>query len=197
MVADELTRDDRRALLALARAAVAHAVSLVPEEDLPQHPVYDRGGGAFVTLHVRGELRGCVGNPDAFSPLGDVIVRCAAAAAREDPRFPHITAADWPALSIEISVLSPLTRCDDPETLVIGRHGVAVEHGSRRGLLLPQVAVAHRWSVPTFLAHTCGKAGLPPDAWRCGAVIYSFEADVFDEPEHAPVASPDGGPTVP
>ena len=194
-MAGQLSPDDRRALLALARTGVARAIGLVTVEELPNHPVYDYQAGAFVTLHVGGELRGCVGNPDAFSRLGEVIVRCAAAAAREDPRFPPMTAADWPTLSIEISVLSQLMRCDAPESLVIGRHGVAVELGHRRGLLLPQVPVAHGWSVPTFLAHTCRKAGLPADAWQRGAVIYSFEADVFHERSHAD--GPGALPTVP
>jgi uncharacterized protein len=192
----QLTSDDHRALLALARAAVARAIGMVTGDGLPQHSAYDRCAGAFVTLHVRGDLRGCVGNPDAAGRLGDVILRCAAAAAREDPRFPPMTIVDWPALSIEISVLSALMRCEAPESLVIGRHGVAVELGSRRGFLLPQVAVAHAWSVATFLAQTCRKAGLPPDAWQRGALIYSFEADVFHEPEPAPDVT-SGAPWVP
>jgi AmmeMemoRadiSam system protein A len=195
-MASPLTPDDRQALLALARAGVANAIGLVTGEDLPQHAVYERRAGAFVTLHVGGELRGCVGNPDAVSRVGDVIVRCAAAAAREDPRFAPMTVADWPVLSIEISVLSAWMHCDGPESLVIGRHGIAVEFGNRRGLLMPQVAVAHGWSVRTFLTHTCRKAGLPPDAWHRGAVMYSFEADVFHEPEHAPHAAPGAPPVV-
>ena len=185
-----LTADDRRALLALARASVARAIGMTSAHALPEHPVFDRRAGAFVTLHVGGRLRGCVGNPEALSRLGDVILRCAAAAAREDPRFAPMTAADWPALSVEISVLSAFRRCEAPESLAIGRHGLAVELGSRRGLLLPQVAVAYGWSVATFLAHTCRKAGLPPDAWQRGAVIYSFEADVFHEPDSAADVAP-------
>jgi uncharacterized protein len=58
---------------------------------------------------------------------------------------------------------------------------VIVEHGRRRGLLLPQVATEHAWDVETFLHHACLKAGLPPDAWRHGARVAVFDAQVFGE----------------
>lgn len=177
----ELTRDDREALLALARMAVGRAIGTVAHWEAAHHPVFDRRAGAFVTLHVAGALRGCIGTPEDASPLGRVVAQCAAAAAREDPRFAPITAADLEALSIEISVLSSLVRCRGPEEIVVGRHGLVVERRGRRGLLLPQVASVRQWTPLLFLEQTCLKAGLGPDAWRDGAVIHVFEADVFGD----------------
>jgi hypothetical protein len=101
------------------------------------------------------------------------------AAASSDPRFSRVTAAEWPAVDLEISVLGALEPVDEVTTIEIGRHGLIVEHGRRRGLLLPQVATEWGWDRETFLAHTCRKAGLPPDAWRKGAQVFRFEADVF------------------
>jgi AmmeMemoRadiSam system protein A len=174
----ELTLDERQALLALARTGVGRAMGILLDAELPQHPVFDRRAGAFVTLHVAGLLRGCIGSPEATNRLGHVILHCAAAAC-EDPRFPRLGAHDVAALSIEVSVLSALARCAGPDDVVVGRHGVAVELGRSRGLLLPQVAAVRGWTATTFVEHACVKAGLPSDAWRNGAVICCFEADVF------------------
>ena len=169
----------RSALLLLARTSVERVVGIAPVQVVHDHPAFDRRAGAFVTLHVSHSLRGCIGHPEPVRRLGDVVVHCAAAAAREDPRFERLRVNDLTTLSIEISVLSRLEPLADPESLVIGRHGLAVEGGGRRGLLLPQVAAARGWSASEFLEHTCTKAGLAPDAWRRGAVIHVFEADVF------------------
>ena len=82
-----------------------------------------------------------------------------------------------------MSVLGPLEPVDptDPGAIVIGRHGLVVEQGALRGLLLPQVAPEWGWGRDELLAQTCIKAGLPPDAWRRGATVYRFEADVFGD----------------
>jgi AmmeMemoRadiSam system protein A len=180
----QLDAGARSALLLLARMSVERIVGMASMQVVHEHPAFDRRAGAFVTLHVSRSLRGCIGHPDAVRRLGDVVAHCAAAAAREDPRFEPLRMEDMTALSIEISVLSRLEPLADPESLVIGRHGLAVEREGRRGLLLPQVAASRGWSAFEFLEHTCTKAGLPPDAWRRGAVIHVFEADVFaDEPD--------------
>lgn len=178
-----LTPAGRRALLRLARTSVAARVNgqAPPEpasDDLP-----DLKAGAFVTLRRSGELRGCIGHIEAERPVGDVVVRVAASAALEDPRFQPIRPAELPALDIEISVLGPLERIDprDPAAIEIGRHGLVIEQGHHRGLLLPQVATEWGWDRETFLSHLCAKAGLPRDAWRSGAAVFRFEAEVFDE----------------
>jgi AmmeMemoRadiSam system protein A len=136
-------------------------------------------GAAFVTIHRRGELRGCIGHLEADEPLGRVIWDCAVSACSADPRFPPVTASELPDLEIELSLLGALEPAKSPADIIIGRHGLVVERGRRRGLLLPQVATEWAWDRETFLAQTCHKAGLPRDAWKHGALIWRFEAEVF------------------
>ena len=137
--------------------------------------------GAFVTLHSRGDLRGCIGHIEANQPLGDVVPRCAVAACSADPRFSPITHIEFAEIDIEISLLGPLESIAGPTDVVVGRHGLVVEEGWRRGLLLPQVATEWKWDAETFLAQACHKAGLPRNAWKHGAALWRFEADVFGE----------------
>jgi AmmeMemoRadiSam system protein A len=180
MLARELGPEDRRALLALARHAIRGSLGL----DAPApaaRPVFDRVHGAFVTVHVDGDLRGCIGIPEASEPLRDVVLHCAKAAAFDDPRFPSLEAREIDRVSLEISVLSHLAPLEDPLAVDVGRHGLVIEQGWRRGLLLPQVATEHGWTAEEFLRHTCRKAGLPLDAWERGARLWSFEAVVFSE----------------
>jgi AmmeMemoRadiSam system protein A len=114
------------------------------------------------------------------------IVRLAAEAASDDPRFSPMTPAELAGTTLEISVLGPLVPVGAPHDITVGRHGLVVEQGRRRGLLLPQVASERSWSVEEFLCQTCVKAGLPPDAWKRGATVYTFEAEVFGgEPSRA------------
>ena len=181
----DLTTSDRRALLSLARAAIETRLGIPPTEEPEHTPAFDRPGGAFVTVLVERELRGCVGLPEVCEPLGQVVSYCARAAAFGDPRFPPVTLADLRNLSLEISVLSPAEAVVDPAVVEVGRHGLVVEQGTARGLLLPQVAAEHGWTREQFLDHTCIKAGLPPNAWRRGASVYSFEAVVFAERERS------------
>ncbi len=175
-----ITPAERAAFLGLARQAIHAQLTHGPRPRL-------EGGtasahlGAFVSLHVRGELRGCIGHPNADLPLGEVIVRCAVSAATEDPRFPPVTLGELHAANIEISVLGPIEPVTDVQQIQVGRHGLIVAEGYCRGLLLPQVATEHGWDRETFLIHTCRKAGLRPDAWMTGAHISKFEAEVFAE----------------
>ena len=173
---------ERRRILELARAAVVAEVNgaRAPSTagiDLPL------ATGAFVTLKRQGALRGCLGTLDSHHSLAEEIGRCAASAARDDPRFSPVAASELPDLQIEISVLGPLEPIDplDPEAIVIGRHGLVVERGERRGLLLPQVAPEWGWTREEFLGHTCRKAGLDDQAWRRGAQVFRFEAEVFGD----------------
>lgn len=174
---------DRRALLDLARAALESAVLGGPLPAPAPTPVFAVARGAFVTLTLSRELRGCIGVPHPERPLGRVVVECAAAAALSDPRFEPVSPAELTRVSIELSVLTPPAPVGDPGVIVVGRHGLIVARGRVRGLLLPQVAAERGWNREEFLAQTCRKAGLPPDAWRQGAQVFAFEAEIFGE-EH-------------
>lgn len=174
------SEEDRRRLLQLAREAIAAHLAHRPVPPAEAAGIA-RPGGAFVSLHKHGELRGCIGHVEANEPLGAVIERCAVAAATEDPRFPSITASELAQLDIELSLLGPLEPVTALDDIAIGRHGLVIEMGWNRGLLLPQVATEWGWDRETFLAHTCQKAGLPRDAWKHGAKLFRFEAEVFGE----------------
>jgi AmmeMemoRadiSam system protein A len=175
------TEADRRLLLKLARdAVVAHEGAGVAPAP-PPDGVCARRGGAFVTLHRQGDLRGCIGHVEATDRLGHVIVRCAVAACSTDPRFPPVTTAELPHIDIELSLLGPLEAVTAIEEIEVGRHGLVVEMHWRRGLLLPQVATEWRWDRETFLMQTCVKAGLARDAWKAGATLKRFEAEVFGD----------------
>jgi AmmeMemoRadiSam system protein A len=136
--------------------------------------------GAFTTLHLRGKLRGCIGYVSPVDSLYKIVADTARAAAFDDPRFEPVTSTEAPDLKIEISVLSP-PQPIRPEDVVIGKHGLIVTDGNRRGLLLPQVAIEWEWDRETYLAQICLKAGLPPDAWQHGAELQGFTAEVFGE----------------
>jgi len=172
---------DRLRLLQIARHAMtAHATGAVPP-DLAADSLASRRGGAFVTIHKGGELRGCIGHLEANDLLTKVVARCAVAASSADPRFPRIAHTELPLIDIEVSLLGVFERIDGPADVEIGRHGLLVEHGRQRGLLLPQVAVEWKWDAATFLDQTCRKAGLPAEGWRNGATAWRFEAEVFSE----------------
>ena len=172
---------DRRLLLQIARDAIVRHVAGEHAVAPAGSALLDQPGAAFVTIRNRGELRGCIGHIEPDQPLGGVIARCAIAACSADPRFPAVTATELPQLDVELSLLGPLEPIAGPEAIEIGRHGLVVEQGWHRGLLLPQVAMEWKWDAETFLAQTCHKAGLPRDAWKQGARLWRFEAEVFGE----------------
>ena len=172
----------RKSLMLLARAAITRAIGAeAPIVDRQTFVPCDVRAGAFVTLRINGMLRGCIGYPEADLPLVDVVERCSVSAATSDPRFPSLTKEEWHGVDLELSVLGPVEPVDDIQEIVIGRHGLIVEFGRRRGLLLPQVAVEWSWNAVEFAAQTCTKAGLPRDACRNGAKLFKFEAEVFGE----------------
>ncbi len=182
-----LTDGQKRALLDIARTAIRRQVlgSRAAEATAPDAAGMDfpAAEGAFVTIKNRGQLRGCLGTLKCVVGLEIEVARCAADAASQDPRFAPIAPDELPDVSLEVSVLGPLEAIDphDETAISIGRHGLVVEEGRRRGLLLPQVATEWRWTVEQFLRQTCVKAGLAPDAWRQGARVYRFDAEVFGD----------------
>lgn len=179
-----LSEETRRALLGLARRSI--------EVYLAEHRRLRRGAdfdsiapeprGAFVTLStLSGDLRGCIGTILPAGPLDATVARMAVAAAVEDPRFPPVTLDELSGLGVEISALT-VPAPADLERIEVGRHGLIVTRGPRKGLLLPQVAPEWGWDRVQFLGQTCRKAGLPAEAWReSGTLVEWFEAEVWAE----------------
>lgn len=169
----------RPRLLTLARTALVARVTAAappaPPDDLSMVIA-----GMFVTIHCRGDLRGCLGTLTA-GPLAPTLIRLAGDVAEHDVRFTPLEVGELAWISVELSLLTPPEPVSDLQQLRIGRDGLIVEQGRHRGLLLPQVAIDQQWDLDTFLAQTCVKAGLPPSAWRDGASVFRFEADVFGE----------------
>jgi AmmeMemoRadiSam system protein A len=193
-----LTAEERRAALVIARTAIARALRRrFPDANIKEgegasvlEGALSDTGGAFVTLRLHHELRGCIGYIVSSDPLATVIDEVAEKAAFEDPRFPPLTPAEFREISLEISVLSPMHRVKSVDEIVVGSHGLLLEHGWHRGLLLPQVAREYRWGRDEFLDNVARKAGLHPRAWRDDtAKIFVFQAEVFEEQEEAHVAS--------
>ena len=178
-----LTEEQKAALLRVARDAVVAEVGGEAPGAADAATAFPDAAGAFVTIKLHGALRGCLGTLTCQLGLEAEVARCAADAASQDPRFPRVTPEELADVSLEVSVLGPLESIDplDDRAITIGRHGLVIEQGRRRGLLLPQVAVEWGWTVDQFLRQTCLKAGLPHDAWRHGARIYRFDAEVFGE----------------
>jgi AmmeMemoRadiSam system protein A len=176
----EYSREERSLLLRVAHASIAFAMRAqeIALEAPTAHLAEKRG--AFTTLYVRGELRGCVGYVFPVSPLYRTIAETARAAAFEDARFPPLTAEELPDVEVHLSILSVLQPIR-AEEVQVGRHGLLVSLDARRGLLLPQVPVEHGWDRETFLEQTCRKAGLPLDAWRHGATLEAFTAELFGD----------------
>jgi len=179
---ESLQPQHHRSLLALARQAITQViVHNRAFEEVPQHGIFAERRGVFVTLHVGGRLRGCIGVVEGHQPLGNGIVHAATSAALEDPRFPRLRAEELAELQIEISVLSPLMPIR-PQEVEIGTHGLLVVSGRNRGLLLPQVALEHHLDRERFLEETCWKAGLPRDAWKKEDVLlFGFTCEIYSE----------------
>ncbi len=178
-----LNTADQQLLLQVARDSIeAHLKDKAATPVKTSSPVLSEYRGAFVSLHRRGQLRGCIGYLDAVKPLLQTVREMAAAAAFHDPRFAPLQAGELADLEIEISVLSPMRVIASTDEIEVGKHGLYIVRGLNRGLLLPQVATQYNWSRLAFLEQTCCKAGLPPDAWKdSGTIIYVFTADVFAE----------------
>ena len=176
-----LSDDQKASLLSLARASVTARVLGQPVLSVDSATMPDVSG-VFVTIKHRGELRGCLGTLEDGCRLAEEVVRCAANSASQDPRFAAVSADELPELQLEVSVLGPLERIDAaPDAFTVGVHGLVVERGARRGLLLPQVATEWGWTPAQFLRQTCVKAGLAADAWQHGADVYRFAAEVFGD----------------
>ena len=179
---DTLSRDQQVFLLDLARRTISFYLEKGKDlKEKTDDPALLEKRGAFVTLKVDDELRGCIGYPLPHKSLFQTIIDCAIAAASQDFRFAAIKKEELPRLNIEISVLTLPRKVKDVSEIKIGEHGIILSKGPHRGLLLPQVPVEWDWDLETYLNHGCLKAGLAEEEWKKGATIEIFSAQVFSE----------------
>jgi AmmeMemoRadiSam system protein A len=176
----EFSPEERTLLLQLAHDSILSALENREVPLDPPSPHLAEPRGAFTSLYLNGELRGCVGYVLPVSSVYRAVIDTARAAAFEDARFYPVTMEEARQLRIELSILSPPLPIS-AEEVEVGRHGLLISMVGLRGLLLPQVPAERNWDRITFLEQTCRKAGLPPDAWQRGAVIEAFTAEVFGE----------------
>ncbi len=178
----QLTEEEKKTLLTIARQSIT---SYLTKKVVPEFEVTGRlaePAAAFVTLEEHNQLRGCIGHTMAVDPLYKTVSICAIQAAVADPRFPPVEPSEIDKLHIEISWLTPLQEVKSLDEIKVGRDGLMITRGNKRGLLLPQVATEYGWDRTQFLENTCRKAGLPPDAYKLPDVkIEKFQAVVFGE----------------
>jgi AmmeMemoRadiSam system protein A len=179
-VENEYSPEERAELLDLAHRAISSVLNSQDISVQAPSPHLGESRGVFSTLYLRNQLRGCVGFALPVTSLYRAVVETARGAAFDDPRFHPVAAHELPDLKVSLSILSPLKPIR-PEEVEIGRHGLLVSMGARRGLLLPQVPLEHGWDRIHFLQQTCRKAGLPEDSWQKGATLEAFTAEIFGE----------------
>ncbi len=179
---NQLNTDQQTFLLSLARESIQHQLKTgktlkkkVKDAELMKKR------GAFVTLKINRQLRGCIGYPLPYKPLWETIRDAAIAAATQDFRFPSMTLEELSETVIEISVLTLPQPVKDVKEIEVGKHGIIISKGPNKGLLLPQVPIEWGWDLETYLAHGCMKAGLDEDEWKKGVEIETFSAQVFSE----------------
>ena len=178
----KITGSEKRTLLTLAGRAIAEKIA-PRNHSSPANPdlteALERRCGAFVSLYVDQKLRGCIGTFSEEEALYKNVKNMAVSAATDDSRFTSIHPNELPRLELEISILTPRQRINDPSEIVIGKHGIYIKLGSNRGTLLPQVAVKQDWTEKEFLGN-CSKykAGIGWDGWKA-AELYTYEAIVF------------------
>lgn len=183
-----LTDREKAFLKELARLSVDAAARGKPGPDprsmsavagTPLDGALGENRGAFVTLHLDGALRGCIGRITSDKPLAVTIADCGRSAAVRDPRFAPVSPDELPFLALEVSVLTPLREVAGPDEIELGRHGILLDADGRQAVFLPQVPGEQGWDLETTLRQLAGKAGLSPEAWRKGARFQVFEAEVF------------------
>ena len=181
--------DEGEIAVRAARAVIESHIRGEPEPEINFPPSFDSPAGAFTTINTYPEhmLRGCIGYPGPYFPLKESIVR-SAKEATNDPRFYPLGEDELERIVVEVSILTPprLMEVRNPreylKKIKIGRDGLIVQNGFKRGLLLPQVPVDERWDSGTFLNYTCVKAGLPSGCWKDKKTkVFVFTGEVFEE----------------
>jgi uncharacterized protein len=188
-----ITTEEQKILLGDARESIASKLEgRQPRysQEAAKSKVLQEPCGAFVTLHKLDKdcdpdersLRGCIGSMTARLPLIETVRVMAREAAFGDPRFPPLGQSEFGQCHIEISALSPMSVCPDPQQVKVGIHGLFLVRGGRSGVLLPQVPIEQGWNLQEYLDYICIKAGLPPKSYEApDATLYTFTAVVFGE----------------
>ncbi|MBN2436207.1 MAG: AmmeMemoRadiSam system protein A [Spirochaetes bacterium] len=182
----DISGNVKQSLLKIARLTIASQLGIKMPYSADSidtsDPIFNKKCGAFVTLHLNGSLRGCIGYIVGIKPLLQAVKDMAYSAAFKDPRFLPLTPAEFEQIDLEISVLSEIEEVTDISQIVVGRDGLIITKNHSSGLLLPQVATENNWDLETFLGHTCLKAGLDVESWKDkSTVIEKFSAEVFGE----------------
>jgi len=182
---NELSKEEKETLIKVARKTLETFLSGKSLDDITKDlnltPKLKENRGVFVTIKKHGDLRGCIGYIEGIKPLYEAVIDNTINACSRDYRFPPMEKGEAKDVTLEISVMTPLKEIKSPEEIVVGRDGLVIQKGFNKGLLLPQVATEYGWDRDTFLAQVCRKAGLPYDAWKEGATIWIFSAQVFGE----------------
>jgi AmmeMemoRadiSam system protein A len=181
---ERYTLEEKKELLQLARKTIENYLTKGKKE-YPQtdNPKFSEKRGVFVTLHKKGDLRGCIGNPLPTKPLLEAVVDNAISSSSEDYRFPPVTVEELDDIDIEISVLTVPQKVKSYKDVVVGRDGIIISKSFMRGLFLPQVPVEQEWDLEQYISWGCQKAGLPADEWKRGVEIETFQGIVFGEKE--------------
>jgi AmmeMemoRadiSam system protein A len=181
----EFSINQKKDLLKTARMTIERMLTGKESPGIPSlsDKVFSESYGIFVTLKKGEDLRGCIGNITGEKPLRDSVKEIAIESAFRDPRFTPLSKNELEKLKIEISILYPLEEVKDVGEIVPGKHGIVLERGYQKGLLLPQVATENGWGRDEFLNQTCRKAGMENYCWENDAKVYKFEAVVFNEKE--------------
>jgi AmmeMemoRadiSam system protein A len=163
---------------AIRAQAASRALELSPLASPPE------ASGVFVTVHVCGALRGCIGFLELQGDLQSTVAEAARRAAASDPRFMPVEADEFTDMDIDVTLLGALEDCRSAEAFDIGVHGLVIDYHGHRGLLLPQVAVERGWDKPEFLSALCQKARLPDKSWELPETrLFRFEGLVLREKE--------------
>ncbi|NLZ69056.1 MAG: AmmeMemoRadiSam system protein A, partial [Spirochaetales bacterium] len=135
------TKEDE--YIRLARLAVESyikegIISSVPKNTSPE--LLDLQAGTFVSLHLNGNLRGCIGTiSPTTKTVAEEIIQNGISACSQDPRFNRVTVRELPFLEYSVDVLAEPLKIKDKTELDVKRFGVIVKNGNRRGLLLPDL----------------------------------------------------------
>lgn len=180
-----LSKEEKKILLKLARDSIKYyfenkTIMSVDEKKINLTENLKKIRGAFVTIKIKGNLRGCIGHIEPVQELYKDVIENAVNAAFKDPRFNPLTEEEFKNITIEISALSPITKVNNLDEIKVGKHGLIIKKGFHSGVLLPQVPLEFGWDKRQFLENLCYKAGLNKNDYK-EANLYKFSAEVFSE----------------